>query len=223
MKIIPNGIAVLENDLASRWIEENNDLVHEPTVRVEICPHLKPGDVVVDAGAYLGSHTRAYLDAVGPTGKVIAFEPNPLAFQCLVHNCKGAQFHNMGLSDRVEWCLPIETRENNHGATLWKPVCSDAGINRLFTDLDCFKIQKLDFMKIDVEGMEAKLIRGAIETLARCRPLLYVELNRRTLAAFGETTRSLVSLIESLNYKIQFMLPEHNLDCEEINVFFLPL
>jgi len=214
----------LPNDLASKWIEECGDLVHEPTVRKEICPHIKPGDVVVDAGAYLGAHTKAYLEAVGRTGKVIAFEPNPEAFKCLFHNCPSAECHNEGLGrGKFEKRRRYDGQPDNYGASYWKweslPEHNGA---KVFGPLDFWGLPRLNFLKIDVEGMECDVIAGAAKTLFRCRPIIYIELNRLALSRFGTNQRTLVSMIEMLDYRLQFMRPEHNLDCAEINVFFFP-
>jgi FkbM family methyltransferase len=221
MKLLPNGLAVLANDLASRWIEECGDLVHEPTVRQEICPHIKPGDIVVDAGAYLGSHTKAYLEAVGPTGKVLAFEPNVPAFNCLRLNCPKAILFNTGLGSTKEKRIALIPTEHagNEGASYWKPGAFAA---TAFIPLDSLGLNRVDFIKLDVEGMEPQVIAGASKTLLHHRPILYVELNVAALARFGTRPKTLVAAIETLGYRLQFMRPEHTVDSGEINVFFFP-
>ncbi len=221
MRLLPNGLAVLQYDLASTWIEQCGDLVHEPTVRQEICPHIKPGDIVVYAGAYLGSHTKAYLEAVGPTGKVLAFEPNVRAFNCLQHNCPTAILFNTGLGHtkhtRVSFIPPDQI--DNYGAIYWKPGAETA---TSFIPLDSLGLNRVDFIKLDVEGMEPQVIAGASKTLLHHRPILYVELNVAALARFGTRPKTLVAAIETLGYRLQFMRPEHTVDSGEINVFFFP-
>src|SRR5687767_9160852 len=91
MKILPNGIAVLEKDShISKWCESEKRLDHDQNLLPVILSYVKKGDWVVDAGAFIGDHTRAYLDRVGATGVVVALEPNPEAFECLKHNCPDA-------------------------------------------------------------------------------------------------------------------------------------
>jgi len=219
VKILPNGIAVLENDLASRWIEECGDLVHEPTVRAEICPLLHPGDVVVDAGAFLGGHTRAYLDTVGPTGRVLAFEPNPVSFECLKHNCPQAELNNCGLGTSERFVTGSDD-PNNHGAHSLS--YHQDGPMRVIT-LDSLKLERLDFFKLDVEGWEYRAISGALGTISRCRPILYVELNRGALAKQGRMPIEIVRLVQGMDYRLQFLEAKHSLRMEQIDVFFHPL
>ncbi len=91
MKLITgkNGesIAVIEFDShISSWVEEAGRLCHDSMVHESILPLIKEGDWVVDAGAYIGDHTIAYAEKVGSRGRVIAFEINPPALECLKHN-----------------------------------------------------------------------------------------------------------------------------------------
>ena len=101
MKILPNNIAVLENDShISRWVEETGKLDHDEYSLPIILKHIKEGDYVVDAGAFIGDHTVAYVKAVGSTGRVYAFEPNLSAYECLVYNCPSAITIKAGLSNK---------------------------------------------------------------------------------------------------------------------------
>lgn len=220
MKITKEGFAVLENDLASRWIEEGGDLVHEPTVRAEICPHIKKGDTVVDAGAFLGAHTKAYLEAVGPTGRVLAFEPNPLSFECLKHNCPQAELYNCALGDCEMETTGIDD-ETNHGAH--RLLTAQHGPIEVIPLDGLQLLTRLDFMKLDVEGWEPFVIIGAEKLIKQHRPILYIELNQGALAKMGWTVRELVRAVQDFDYRIQFLDLKHNLDMPQIDAFFFPL
>jgi len=67
--------------------------------------------------------------------------------------------------------------------------------------IDSLNLQRLRFIKIDVEGMEANVIRGAVQTIQRLRPVLYLENDQR------ETSGALIELMLSLNYRLWWHLP----------------
>ena len=222
-KLLPNGLMVIENDQwLSTWIEASGKLCCDPTVTERIVPRLKPGQWIVDAGASLGDHTGAYAEAVGQAGKVFAFEPQPVPFACLVHNMEPYQQvipWNRPLSDDRE---PLFIQEAmNIGASYLAP--SGLGTITIPLTLDSMKLERLDYMKIDVEGMELKVLRGAEQTLKRCRPLLFVELNRGHLSRQVWTPERIVAYLSGLDYRIEFLDPSHSLDMEQVDVFFNPL
>src|SRR5262249_37578392 len=82
-KMLTNDIWVLEGDQISNWVEQEGRLDHDQNFLPGILEHIKPGDTVIDVGAFIGDHTVAY---AAKAKKVIAFEPNPLAFECLKYN-----------------------------------------------------------------------------------------------------------------------------------------
>src|SRR5688572_13750228 len=111
MIILGNGLAVIEGDThVSHWVQESGRLDHDQNMLPVILPYIRPGDWVLDVGAFIGDHTIAYLDAVRE-GTVLAFEPNPEAFRCLRWNCKKSINFNMGLSDKNE-ILDIKLNPN---------------------------------------------------------------------------------------------------------------
>jgi hypothetical protein len=99
IETIPNGQWVVEGDThLGLWAKQKGNIVTDPHVFLFLRPYLVDVEVVYDIGANIGDHTRAYLDM----GKrVFAFEPHPLAFQCLEHNCPEAKFYNVALSNEA--------------------------------------------------------------------------------------------------------------------------
>jgi len=200
MKILHNGIAVLENDThISAWVEESGRLDHDQYALPIILQYINPGDTVVDAGAFIGDHTIAYEEAVGPTGTVRAFEPNQESFACLKRNCKHAINYNIGLSDHHH--DGVMAPHENAGMCRMAPV-SEGSIYARLAPLDQWNLDRLDFIKIDVEGFEVRAIQGARETILRHKPIMWVEVNELALMQQGESEESLLSLIYSLGYTI---------------------
>ena len=145
------------------------------------------GDTVVDAGAFLGTHTLAFARHVGPEGRVWSFEPHPVAFELLRYNLQknqiaNVELHNVGLSDSTGTVTlnegDLADMDNPGGFSLLhnteaKRVRDSCVIDIVTLDQLC--ISECDLIKIDVEGMELNVLRGAEQTLSRCRPLVFAE------------------------------------------------
>ncbi len=190
MKILDNNIAVLEGDThISKWVQESRRLDHDDYSLGLILPHINPGDWVVDGGAFIGDHTIAYLKAVGPEGKVYAFEPNPAAYSCLYHNCSDAVTFNAGLSDR-EYFAEYKF-DTNAGAS---HVGELEGNVHLFT-LDSLNLRRCDFLKLDIEGCEYEALLGASKTIKEYRPVMWIEVNEAALDRRRRSPSDLLSLV----------------------------
>lgn len=196
VKILDNGIAVIEGDThISRWVEEEGRLDHDQNSLPIILEHIKEGDWVVDGGAFIGDHTRAYLDRVKNSGRVFAFEPNPKAFECLVHNCPEARCEPFGLSDLDGGAGMLENE--NSGAS--KLVNGDSV---MLVRLDDYKLPKLDFLKLDVEGYELKALRGAEETIDIHRPVMWIEINKGALNDQGVEPKDVIKFALDYGYEV---------------------
>ena len=172
---------------------------------------VKRRHVVLDIGANVGAHTLFFADAVGPGGRVLAFEPQRLVFQTLCANVALNGLTNVHCRNEAVGAEPGTVRvpvldpekEQNFGGL------SLAGQREGKTEgepvprvtVDGLDLGRCHFMKVDVEGMEVSAIEGAAETIRRHRPLLYVENDRR------EHSDALIRLIASLDYRLYWHLP----------------
>jgi FkbM family methyltransferase len=217
MKILDNGIAVVEGDShISRWVEQSGRLDHDEYALPIILEHVPEGGVVVDGGAFIGDHTTAYLKKVGRTGKVMAFEPNKEAFECLKHNCPDAECYYFGLSDLRGAAGMV--RNENVGATR---VCG--GNEIILVRLDDYFFNRLDFIKLDVEGMEIRALRGAMEVIKRFKPVLWVEVNVGALEMQGTSEWELKTLLEGdLGYRCK-AYPEEGAQYDLLCVYDFPI
>lgn len=142
---------------------------------------VRPGDVVVEAGANIGGHTILFSKLVGNGGRVVAFEPQRLIYQMLCGNLAINSLENVwalqvALGDKEETASVETVPMNVGGATL----CNASPGREVFPvqTLDQYHLPRVDFIKADVEGYEGKLLAGARETIDRCRPILYLENDR---------------------------------------------
>jgi len=223
MKITDHNFAVLENDThVSKWIEQQGRMDTDRVVD-RVCGYLNPGDVVVDAGANIGSYSWPFKRAVGPTGRVIAFEPNPAAFECLRHNCPDVECHQCALSDK-SGVLHLALNNENVGATHVAPAGVEIAamtLDEIAAKSDGFDRCKL--LKIDVEGMEPRVLDGARGVIAAMRPIIFIECNRGALARQGFEPYHIIWRMMSLHgYCELFLEPHHSFDMPQVDVFFLP-
>lgn len=168
---------------------------------------IKPGNIVVEAGANIGSHTIHLSQLVGKTGKVYAFEPQRLIFQLLAGNMALNSIENVYciqacVSDKEGSVLvPFldPSKANNFGGLSLKNTTF--GEKCTVTTIDKLELQGCDFLKIDVEGMELNVLRGAENTIKTYRPIIYAEADREN------KKEDLFSYIKSIDYRIYYHKP----------------
>ncbi len=167
----------------------------------------KPGDVVLDVGANIGAHTVFFAKAVGSSGAVLAFEPQRIVYQTLCANMALNSLTNVvcrqcavgeAAGEIVVPALDYH-RDSNFGGLGLGGYTS--GENVSVVTIDSLDLQRCKFIKIDVEGMEKSVLEGAVNTVARLRPILYVENDRK------EKSAELIRYIDSLGYLMYWHLP----------------
>lgn len=205
VKELKNGLWVIDGDThVSRWIEQQDRLDHDQNSLPFILPLIKPGDIVVDAGAFVGDHTIAYAKAVGPEGKVYAFEPNPVAVECFLHNLHGHEnviMVNSGLSNR-DRTVPLSGNNGNAAGAYVGDHMPVANVK--MARLDDYEINP-DFIKLDIEGCEVEALIGAQETIRRCHPTMVIEVNVVALDRQGQTVYNLFEQLKSYGYEWKIM------------------
>ena len=143
---------------------------------------VRPGDVVLEAGSNLGSHTVPLAQRVGAAGQVLAFEPQQAAFQLLCANLAANGLVNTvaravalgAAAGTASFPDPPADSPNNFGSA----SVHSLGDKRVLVpriSIDSMALPRLDFLKADIEGGESELLEGASETIARCRPIAFIE------------------------------------------------
>jgi FkbM family methyltransferase len=168
---------------------------------------LRPGTVVLDVGANIGAHTLYFAQAVGRGGVVVAYEPQRVIHQMLCANLALNGIVNVRTllagagRERGLAQVPLldYTAANNFGG-----VSLGAGEASEPVDIipvDALGLARCGLIKIDVEGMEGEVLAGAASTIARHRPVLYVENDRR------EKSAALIAQILSMDYQLFWHVP----------------
>lgn len=202
MKILPNNIAVLEDDpAASKWVQDAGRLDYDVHLPANYLRHIPRGGVALDVGAFIGDHTIAYMRATGVHENVHAFECNPEAVECLSHNCPGCRIHSVALSDQEEDLFFHKASSNAGGSFVSRDIESKVVISAV--TLDSFNLPRVDFIKWDTEGFETYGLIGAKETLLRCRPVMMIEVIDPQLARAGSSAHALKAVLEWLHYSFK--------------------
>jgi FkbM family methyltransferase len=170
---------------------------------------VKPGMVVAEVGANIGAHTVMLAKALGPRGELLAFEP-----QRWVHQIMCANLAVNELLNTKAYQLAVGEAPGSIDVPLWDPAAMNniGGISMGHIDgaahdkvelrtLDSFGLSRLDFLKVDVEGMELQVLQGSDATLRRTRPIMYVENDR------ADRSQALMDHIVSLGYDLWWHFP----------------
>lgn len=214
------GWWVIEGDThVGKWIEETGDLCHDKFLPGLACANIPTGGTVIDAGALYGDHTIAYCRQISTGGTCIAIESNPVAFSCLQRNAEKFQSDvlliNAALGEthggKALHC--IEPGNLNSGmATVSEEdkkgvLIPTVSIDGLVKDAS---LTRLDFIKLDVEGYEYKVLKGARGTLAlnSLRPKMLIEINSFALSQQGSTPSDIFDLLIENNYQFRIVQPE---------------
>jgi FkbM family methyltransferase len=220
MKILGNGIAVIEGDLISKWVEENGRLDHDLSAVPIITSHIKNDTNVIDIGAFIGDHTIAY--AKKTKGKVYAFEPNKKAFECLLHNMMtldNVTCYNVALglhNGRVN----MNEDESNIGANfLTYNENGDVSIVKL----DEYNFTDIGLIKIDAEGFEIDILKGAKQTIDTNRPILVIEVNKGALERNGANEAKLFELLKELKYNCENIYKGQKMEGDQYDIICKPI
>lgn len=189
---------------------------------------LIPADgVVIDVGAHAGQFAKLFARCA-KGGQVYAIEPSAYARSIL---STVVRLHRLGNITVLPLALGAETRESllstpiktsgSHGFGLahlgrpddrWQRVATETVAE---TTLDALaaelRLDRLDFIKADIEGNEMRMLVGARDTIARFRPHLLVELNDAHLARAGDTMADAFALMAELGYRALSLGPDGDL------------
>lgn len=168
---------------------------------------VRPGQIVVDAGANIGVHTLLLSRQVGDPGLVYAFEPQRAIHEILCGNValsgrKNVRCRCEALGDAAgEICVPAmnyDSEANFGGLALGG---RQPGEKVPVVTIDSLQLPRCDLLKVDVEGMELPVLRGAADTIRKFHPILYVENDRL------ESSPALIAHLLALDYKLYWHLP----------------
>lgn len=179
----------------------------------ELTARLERESVFFDIGSYFGYYSLTVARQIGGRVRVFAFEPVPANHRLLAENCARNGFgnievHQLAVSNS-EGTISFEVPPDENGGVGRISTNTERGKDAITvnaTTLDHFVeehgINRLDAMKIDVEGAEVRVLEGGRTAIQKFRPVMIVELNPPCLRRFGSDEAELVQSIRSLGYGI---------------------
>jgi FkbM family methyltransferase len=144
---------------------------------------VNPGHYIVEIGANIGAHTVRLAKQVGLGGRVVAYEPQPVVFQALAGTIALNSLMNVDcfpygvgrMEGKVMFPAIDYRKPNNFGGLGLTDLPEGTTPIRIVRFDDVYAYERLDLMKIDVEGMERDVLEGARASIERFQPVLYVE------------------------------------------------
>lgn len=158
---------------------------------------VKQRRLAVDVGAHVGLWSRImalYFE------RVEAFEPVPSHLECFERNVSASnvRLHRYALGATEGW-VKLAIAVGNSGST---HVSHTGDLAAEVWTLDSFNLTDLDFLKVDCEGYEEKILQGAVETLRRERPVVIVEQKRGNGSRYATSDFEALNLLKKLGGKI---------------------
>ncbi len=194
-------------------------------------------DTVFDVGGNMGWYSIG-LSKVKEDLEVYTFEPIPKTYESLVANAKmngtNLNIFNIGLSDKKQELTFYFHKEGSGNASSaimneerenLEVKCNVDTLDNFFIDK---KLDKLDFIKCDVEGAELLTFKGGSETIGKYKPIVFTEMLRKWSAKFNYHPNEIIKLFSDMGYKCYFVvngklkeLIKMTDDTVETNFFFL--
>ena len=179
----------------------------EPESTAATLQETRPGQVTVDVGSNVGYYTLLLAQSVGATGQVHAFEPTRWAYERSVRNVSLNSQHSAQIRLNHAGLLAeersgVEAIESRFSAR----ILAKQHLEQLqFLTLDRYcaerKIERIDFMKVDVDGYDFQVMRGARSILSQSHAVLLCELHDSALREHGDSLEQYVSLLRELGYE----------------------
>lgn len=184
-------------------------LSRDDAAMIRLARAVLPRDgVFVDVGAHVGLHTLAIAAHIAEGGAAVAFEPHPLNHGLLLHNLEQNHLRhvvaeNLGLADAAATL----TGTSRPGVGNWSLASHgeyrfEVQLVRLDDYWRDHPLPRLDLMKIDVEGAEVRMLRGARKTIERFHPLIVFEVCPSWLAKMQTSPAELFAELIDHGYRI---------------------
>ncbi len=178
--------------------------------RAQLAEWIRPGMCVVDVGANVGLYTGLFSRLVGPSGKVISVEPVDSNWESLCRSAKRNAWSNV----EIHHCALAA--ESGAARMSCDPLNSGNNrIERIGSDDDAAGVplktldgivagRRVDFLKIDVQGWEASVLRGSRQTLRENRPMhAFLEIWPSGLRRAGSGPREIFELLRDAGFAIR--------------------
>jgi FkbM family methyltransferase len=171
---------------------------------------VKPNTLVIDVGANVGFYTIKFAAWSKGVGSVIAIEPEEQNFASLVKSAKKRRVAKKiefirGVAADSDGELKLEINPNHPGdhkiSNKGEPIAS----YKIDTLLAKRKSQAVSLIKIDTQGAEALVLKGASKTIKEFKPVIFIEIDEAMLKLFGASPESLLRPLENIGYEFSIL------------------
>jgi FkbM family methyltransferase len=192
--------------------------VDEPEVQGLLKRVLKPGDWAIDGGANCGIFTVAMAQLVGPTGRVLAFEPGENNVGLLEQNVRAAGCQNVEIIQKALWSKSETVRLHMHADGSKNSLAPHSGTHGS-ADIEAVTLDdyvsmsllgRLRLLKLDIEGAEMEALKDAERLLTWC-PYVVCEANMEALPKFGSNIDLLCNFMRRRDYHAFILHPTDRL------------
>lgn len=197
---------IFPNDAIAQHIKQ--DKPWEPHFKVVIEHFVSPGDTIIDCGANFGYNAVLMGKRLNNQGLLLAFEPQRIIYQQLngnliLNNIFNALTYQVALGDGSQsqtTMRPVNYEDSwvNIGDT----SIGDGGEEVNIYKLDDFELEKVDFIKMDVQGYELFVLEGSQNLINLSHPDLFIEIEPHQLIKFNVTESQLIDYIKSFGYRM---------------------
>lgn len=183
---------------------------YEPYLKKHFKKFIKEGDYILDVGANIGFHTLYFAELTGVKGKVFSFEPIAINFDALQKNIKLNQFPQITAINKAlgntnaPMKIHIDQDTQNPGAF----NLLEKGLKN--TIIDCIKgddylegnqIEKINFIKIDVEGFEYEVFKGLSKTIRNSKPIIIFEFDYNYQHKLNDNPKIIFEFLSQFGYQ----------------------
>jgi FkbM family methyltransferase len=198
---------------------------YEPNEMAFVASMLQPGMTALDVGANVGWFTLTMASRVGPQGTVVAFEPSPRERARLDEEVdrnrlswvkvRSEALYDTSATLQLHLADLAHCGHNTLGGFIYQGVEEVQSVavvaERLDALLPSLALTRLDLVKIDVEGSELRVLKGAAATLRRYRPAILMEVQPASLHQLGDDLAALEAFLAELGYSVCSFDPETGL------------
>jgi FkbM family methyltransferase len=220
MKVVQNGLLALYDAVSATqllntsWGRSIFEMAYWPYKRfyeagpiASLRQLITPGSCVVDVGANIGYFTLYFASWMQNGGKVLAIEPEAVNYARLQRAVSRA-----GLDSIVETVCVAAAETVGNGLLEINPVhpgdhkLGTSGVPVVTSTIDSLLAERdwpeVSLLKVDVQGAEARVLAGALETINRFRPALFLEVDDEALMRYGSSAEQLLVELRRRNYAI---------------------
>lgn len=190
---------------------------HEPLTTGIILEELSEGMICIDIGSNIGYYALLESTKIGKNGTVWAIEPSPENFSTLVYNTKlqdNQNIHafNFAIGDKNSEIEFLISKKSNWSKVKNKNDLVESGdkiikvpVKTLNSFVKDNELEKIDLIRMDVEGYENNIIDGATEILLKFKPKIMIEVHKMIMGKKG--TREILEKLSKTNYENKFFIP----------------